>query len=403
MWYTLYMIERNIKLFKWNYFFSGLWPLSTLVIIYFQQITHSYAMAMAIFSISSITTTLMEIPTGIFSDKVGRRRTLIYAAITILICFFLWALAGQVQQVWMLFVGAFLWGTSDALLSGTDEALMYETMEELGRKEDFNLLFSKSAGFNQIGLGVSAITAAIITYFYSLQTLAWISVFPIIGELIIALLYVEPKHKGNLHQVSSYKHFLIAFRRLWRNRRLRFYSIVSMLDTSVGMASHRFESAYYETLIPAWMINLARLVKQTCGTIGFFMVEHIRKLGMVRIFFGSMLANVFIRIVGVCMNNFITPFWMGTVNLFYATGQTSGADILQKEFSKEQRATMKSIISLCGGIIMAIMMYLFGFIADISTPRIAIALAILIKLLVTMTSLVILKKSKIKQINPANF
>ena len=172
------MIERNIKLFKWNYFFSGLWPLSTLVIIYFQQITHSYAMAMAIFSISSITTTLMEIPTGIFSDKVGRRRTLIYAAITILICFFLWALAGQVQQVWMLFVGAFLWGTSDALLSGTDEALMYETMEELGRKEDFNLLFSKSAGFNQIGLGVSAITAAIISYFYSLQTLAWISVFP---------------------------------------------------------------------------------------------------------------------------------------------------------------------------------------------------------------------------------
>ena len=169
------MIKRNMTLFKWDNFFGGLWPLATLVIIYFEQITHSYAWAMAVFSVCSLSTTFMEIPTGIISDRIGRKKTLIWAAVSIFICFALWALAGQYQQTWMLFAGALLWGVSDALLSGTDEALMYETMEELGRPDQFDVLYAKSNGWNQVGLGVSALLAAGVTYYFSLQTLAWLS------------------------------------------------------------------------------------------------------------------------------------------------------------------------------------------------------------------------------------
>lgn len=388
------MIERNIKLFKWDNFFAGLWPLSTLVVIYFETVTHSYALAMLVFSLTNLTTTLMEIPTGIFSDKIGRRKTLIFAAVTIFICFFLWALAGETSQAWMLFVGALFWGMSDAFLSGTDEALMYETMEELGKEKDFQLLFSKSGGFNQIGLAVSALSAALITYFFSLQTLAWISVFPILGQLLIAFLYVEPKHLIHKQKISPYKHFLIGFRKLWRNKKLRFYAIIDMIDSSVGTASYRMESAYYETLITPWLINMARFLKQICGTVSFFIVPYVSKIGLVKMFFGSMIGNIIIRLSGVLMNNILTPFLMSTVNIFFGTAKTSAASILQKEFSKSQRATMKSIISLGGGILMALVLYLFGWLADIYSPRFAILTAIIIKIFVAFGSLYILKTRK---------
>ena len=74
------MIERNIKLLKWDNFFCGLYALSMVLVIYFESITKSYAQAMLIYSISSIVKVAMEIPTGIFSDKIGRKKTIILSS-----------------------------------------------------------------------------------------------------------------------------------------------------------------------------------------------------------------------------------------------------------------------------------------------------------------------------------
>ncbi len=388
------MISRNIKLLKWDNFFSGLWPLSTLSIVYFETITYSYALAMGVFSISAIVTSLSEIPVGLFSDKYGRKKTLIAAAASIFICFLLWALAGQFQTMSLLFVGAILWGVSDACISGTDEALIYETMEELGEKENFDILFSKSRGWNQIGLACSALSAALITYFYSLQTLAWVSVFPILAQLVVTFLYIEPQRSKREKHGTSFKQIRLAFRQLWRNKKTRFYAAIEMLDTAVGFASFRFESVYYESLISIWLINIVRFIKQICGTISFFIVPKVRKWGCVRIFFTSLIANALLRLIGLFLNNVVTPFIMATVNLFYGTGQTSASTLLQQEFSPQQRATMKSIISFGQGILMSVIMYLFGVLADFSSPRFALLLAVFVKITVIVFSLFILQKTK---------
>ena len=274
---------------------------------------------------------------------------------------------------------------------------MYETMKELGRSDQFDILYAKSSGWNQIGLGVSALFAAVITYYFSLQTLAWFSFVLAIGQLIIAFLYIEPKEIKKNHQVTSFKHFLIAFRKLKRNRRLRFYAIVDTFSRAVGFASHRFESAYFATLIPEWLINLARLCKQICGTISFFLFPYVKKWGMIPLFFGSMAANIIIRTVGICINTIVTPFMMAGVNLFYGVEQTSGTTILQKEFSAAQRATMKSIISFMFNLVQAIMLFFFGLLADFSSPRTAIFFAVLVKGGVLACSLIILKKAIVKK------
>ena len=124
------MIQRNIILFKLTQFFGGLWFLAPLAIVYFETITHSYALAMSVFAVSSLSTTFMEIPAGLISDKMGRRKTLLFSPALICFSFLLWALAGNFHCPSLLFLGAFLYGTAESLKSGTDEALIYETMEE---------------------------------------------------------------------------------------------------------------------------------------------------------------------------------------------------------------------------------------------------------------------------------
>ena len=84
----------------------------------------------------------MEIPTGIFSDKIGRKKTIILSSLLFFITSFIWAFAGSLDNVLLLYVGAVIFGISDAFLSGTNEALMFETMEELKKEDNFDVLFS---------------------------------------------------------------------------------------------------------------------------------------------------------------------------------------------------------------------------------------------------------------------
>ncbi len=68
--------------------------------------------------------------------------------------FILWSLAGNLHCTFLLFIGAFLCGTADAVRSGTDGALIYETMEELGEQENFKIQYAKSRGWGQTGATV---------------------------------------------------------------------------------------------------------------------------------------------------------------------------------------------------------------------------------------------------------
>ena len=387
-------IRKNILLFKIDSFLGGIWPLSSLAIVYFEQITHSYALAMLVWSIANLTQTFSEIPTGIYSDKIGRRKTLLLSAVMMTLCFVLWATAGQFALPFLLFIGAVFWGLADALLSGTDEALMYETMAELNQKENFSVLFAKSNFWTQCGLAVSALSAAVLVYFCSLQTLAWVSILPSSGGLITALLFVEPVRTRQQKRTTSWTHFLIAFRRLWRNKRLRFYAATAIVDEAVGMAFFRIEAAYYNTLIKKWVINIVRFLKQLSGMAGYALAPVLKRFGSVRLFFTAISLNEVVRLVALLLDNTLSPFIMSIRNLFWGISNTSQADILQQEFSDDQRATMKSIISLLKGILAAVAMYLFGVLADLSGPKMTVVAAMCIKVIVIVAALTILHHRK---------
>ena len=386
-------IQKNIRLFKLDAFF-GVWPLSALAIVYFQQITHSYAMAMLVWSVSNLVQTFSEIPTGIYSDKIGRKKTLIVASITSVLGFFLWALAGQLQQMWILFAGAVFYGLSEAFLSGSNEALLYETVEELHQKENFSLVYAKYKFWVQVGLAVSALSAAILTYFYSLQVVAWISVVPISGHLIAAILFVEPQRTKMRKRTTSWAHFLIAFRRLWRNKKLRFYSALTIVDDSVGSAFVRIEAAYYNGLIKTWMVNIVRLFKQVAGMIGFAVVPFFKRFGSVKCFFTALTLGEVLRLIALLLDNVFSPFIMVFRKSLWGVSHTAQTDILQREFSADQRATMQSIISLLKGILGAGMLYLFGLIADIYNPKMAIWIALGVKVVILLMSFYILTRAR---------
>ncbi len=386
-------IRRNIFLFKLNCFFGDLWPLSALAIVYFEQITGSYATALGVFSIANIVQSLSEVPTGIISDKIGRRKTMITSASIFFLSFIIFALAGNLERGSFLILGGILWGIAEAFASGTDDALMYETMQQLRKEDKYDIIYARSRTFSQIGLATGALLAAIVTYFYSLNILAWVSTLPALGQVVVTFFFVEPSTHLK-EDASSLKHFLAAWKDLCKNRKLQILATIQMLNKGIGYTAHRLEGVYFNMLIPTWLVNITRVIKQASGAISFSITPYIRKLGFFKILLLSSIGNVLVRTIGIILNNFATPFIISFVNIFYGSEATAESSLLQKELSQKQRATMGSIVSLIGGLFAAVIYYIIGAIADIFSVYFAIVLLIACKAVLGGSYYWMLKKYK---------
>lgn len=377
-------MRGNIKIMAINYFFWGLWPLNAVAILYFNSITQSYANAMMVFSIYSISKTFAEIPTGIFADRCGRKKDIICGCLTEMTAFILFAAAGVRGTPAMLMAGGVLWGIGEAFFSGTNEALIYETAQELKEENKFNYYFSRINVFYRLGTSTGALLTAIIVLFMPLSAIAWISVIPPFGQLITAFMYKEPKriNAENLkkRKISSFNMFRIAARNLFRNRKLRFFSFLEILDNSMSQGCHQFESAYFKTLVGNSMISVIRFTKQMWAMFSYLFTPKVKKhVPSPVMYLLSLGWNSGIRVIGLMLNNIISPFLMASVNLSLGTQMTGYQDILQHEFTAKERSTMMSTIQFFAGIFLGIAYYLIGLSADLYSPRVTLAIIICFK------------------------
>lgn len=129
------MISRNINLLRWFNFFFEFRFYGPIAIIYFAQITGSYALGLAVYSVSSLSSAIFEVPTGALSDHVGRRKTIILGSLASVFAISFYAAANSFS---VLAIGAIFNGLASAFLSGNNDALLHDTLREKNRIKEFS-------------------------------------------------------------------------------------------------------------------------------------------------------------------------------------------------------------------------------------------------------------------------
>lgn len=356
-------IRRNLSLFKLNNFFAYMWPLSAVAIIYFERITGNYALASLVFSVYVLTQSLAELPTGIVSDKWSRRKTMIMSGVFLILSGLGFALAGSFNNLFLLFAGAVCWGIGDAFNSGTDEALMFETMKDLRKHGKYDIVFSSAKIWRYLGAACATIIAVPTIYFLGLVALAWVSLLPALAQLVTSSYFVEPKnYKKN--SSGSFKHFGTAFKNFLKNKNLQKIALAQVMNHAWGETQYRLNSAYYNLFVPVWAVDIVVFIYRICSSIGFYAAISLRKIGLLKMAFVSSTFKFITVGFGLLLNNIASPFIMASSSL--ATGGEHSAEsaLLQKEFSDSERATMRSIVAIFGGVATAISFYIFGILAD---------------------------------------
>ncbi len=370
------MVRRNIFILRWFTFFTYFRLYSAIAIVYFATVTGSYALGAAIFSIITLSTALFEIPTGIFSDRIGRKKTVILGALSAVFAVIFFAIG---HYFWILAIGAVFQGLASSFYSGNNDALIYDSLKEINQENNFADNRGKIGVMFQIGLGISTLLGGFIAS-ESLSLIMWLSVIPQVICLALSFFLIEPhihsKKSGNI-----YSHLGEAFKQFSHNKKLRLISISSIFRSQFDEVAYAFQAAFFQTLLPFWAIGIVKAFSNVEGILSFhFSGKVIKKFNSIKILVVDNIYSSFVNIVAVALPTILSPLLMTTTSAFYGTTTVARSSLMQEEFTNEQRSTMGSLISFAGNIFFAILSISMGFLADVFSPSRAFLILMVVQL-----------------------
>jgi MFS family permease len=383
-------MRRNIKLLALFNFFTDFKLHSGLLIIYFGMVTNSWALAMSLFSITMVANAVFEVPTGVFSDKIGRKYTIVAGAISAVLFSFCYALGTSYR---LLALGAVIEGLSRAWYSGNNEAFLYESAKEIKGSFSFSHYLGKTSAFFQLALMISAILGGFVAN-YSFHLLMWLSVIPQLCCLIISFFFKEPrvieKQKGNV-----YLHVREALKNILKKKKLQLTTMYDVINYGVGEATFSFRSSFFATLWPIWAIGVARALASLSATLSFwFSGKVLKRISPGTALIARDLYNRTVDIISYVYPTVYSPALLSSTSLFYGVRQVAIKTLQQQLYSKEERATMQSVVSFLGNITYGLFALVLGILADMFSARIALIVATLTLLFVIPISWHIRKGEK---------
>ena len=354
-------------------------------------------------SIYHITGVLFELPTGVIADVYGKKFSVITGRIVSIVSCILMIISDS----FLGFAIAFsLSSASMNLNSGAAEALVYDSLKELGEEEKYKKIWGNLAFAMSVAQGMAVLLGGILAdikflYAYILGTIIQI------GALIAAYSFSEPpiqkdkeknenqeKQQGNLivnQLVTSIK--VLKVRRLVLYLIL-FSSLVASLQTTVFFYSQQYFSdmSYSKTEI-AIICALSSLIEAISSKYAY-RIEKLLKLN------GTLISIAVVNILSLIGLAFIKNL---SIAFFLVTSITGGlaftifSDYINSRIPSEYRATILSFDSLCFSAFMIGVFPLFGMLAEKIGFSITFGIIALLYIPAMMFLMLKLKKHKNKE------
>ena len=361
-------MQKNIKLLSWFNFFTDFKLYSPIMILYFAKVTGSFALGMSIFSIAMIASAFFEVPTGVLSDYVGRKRTVSFGALSAVLYAIFYAIG---SFYWILLIGAIFEGLSRSFYSGNNDALLHDSLYEKGEVRHYEEYLGRISSMFQIALAVSAVIGSVIAN-WSFSLVMWISVIPQIICLILSFFLIEPNVRSK-ESANIFIHLKKAIMLFVKNKKLRLLNLSSVIKYAIGESTFHFQAAFYVLVWPIWAIGISKLISYIGASFSFFYSGRIlKKYRHIKLLITSALYNRIVTIIAVVYPTVFSPVLMSSTSLFFGVSEVAKNSLFQKEFKKDVRATMGSLNAFAGSVVFGLFAYFLGYIADIFSPAMAI-------------------------------
>lgn len=355
-------IERNISLI---YLFSGLHMMLVLIpviIPFFNSRGLDMQQVFMLQGIFSIGVLLFELPSGYFSDLIGRKKTLVASSV-------FWALGFACFPLstgfWELVVGEIFMAIAISLSSGTDISLLYDSLEVLEKKKAPVKVVGKKLFYGQIGETIGGLIGGWLVMI-SIEFVAWTQVLVSCLPIAVVFFIHEPERK-KMDKKKHRENAIYIFKAVFGHSRLltlivlnsMFYSLSTLIAVwtyqkywqELGIELKYFGYLWALTnLSVALMARYVHKIEKRMGSL--FVVLLMSTLPIIGYFGMSWVGSVF----GVLFCIFF--------QISRAINQVIFGDALNRRVTGDLRATANSVTSLGMRLLFVVGGPLVGYMID---------------------------------------
>lgn len=187
--------EANIwKMYIFKFLLGLHFIAGVLVPFYLEWGKIGFADIMILQSFFVFSTFLLEVPTGAVADYLGRKTSLACAAVATSVGALVYS---SVPHFFIFLLGEFMWAVGYALLSGADEALVYDSLKMMKSESESKRIFGRFTSFQLAALIVGAPLGSIIAATVGLRYTMMFMAVPLFSAFFVAVTFKEPESEKN--------------------------------------------------------------------------------------------------------------------------------------------------------------------------------------------------------------
>lgn len=359
-------LKRNIPLDYIAAFITNLNMQSSVWVLYLAYCGLNLAEIGVVEGVYHITSILCEIPSGAVADLLGRKRSMVFSRVcTALSC----VVMLFARSFWMFAAGFAIQALGNNLNSGSEEALVYDSMKLCGQEGGYLKVCGNLDVIIEASQGIATVLGGILaeySYFWCYSACLAVALLA-----LLPVLFMEETPCGSLGKKTGAfgkavaGHFKVSYRILRSDIRILkiilYYSTVFAAEALLFFYSQQY---YYELGYNKVSISLILLAVGAASCLGAVLSERVfQKWGRK----ATVAASLAIALALLCYGFKNAPW---SIIAFAAAGFFNSvlypirSDALNKLIPSGQRATLISVDSMFFSVAMVVMFPLAGALAD---------------------------------------
>jgi MFS family permease len=180
-------LQRNPRLLcVFHALQMSLFPMAILTVFYREDLGMSMTEIMLVQGGFGLAMALFEFPSGYLADRIGYRQTMVIAALLNAIG---WSIYARADGIGGVIAGEIVLGIGLSLISGSDSALLYESLKETGSESDYGKWNGRVRFWGQFGEGSAALVAGLMFAHWArlpfvMETVVWVVNFFVAWRLV---------------------------------------------------------------------------------------------------------------------------------------------------------------------------------------------------------------------------
>lgn len=382
-------MQRNVDLYPRYFVLTSIMAWIPIFFLFFSEHV-TLAQVLQLEALYYVTVVLLEVPSGYFSDSVGRRPTLLISATAFAlayVCFIIVGVFGGPAFL-LLAIGEMLLAVGFAFKSGTDTSFYYDSLAAVGRADDYGDCEARVER-NSLLVSSVAILAGGLAGMIALHWAYVISLIGACGALATVLRFTEPTvdesdgRRGVVAQVRLTGRYL-------QQPALRWIFVFAVLMTILNHIPYEFYQPYLDLLRGELALAdgstplAAALIMGLSTFIGSLAagrsMKIVRQIGTANtLLLATAVQTLLILVMGATLHPLVVPFILLRTIPFGLMRAPMNAAIAP-QVAQRQRATYLSIQSLAGRLAFSLTLFLLSLIAgdavDATWPALATMLRV---------------------------